>query len=108
MSGLLVTTGGSGAGKGRRRLVEAAAVSWLPRGKSPASLSFGGAQVGCVNTMGDMSREGARVAGTHGGEVACSRQIHTEGSSKYRLIKIKGRGRVRSLAGKRGVSGSQE
>lgn len=62
--------------------MEVAAGSWLPRGRSPLSLSFGGAQVGCVNTIGDMSREGATVARTRGGEMACSQQIHTEGRSK--------------------------
>lgn len=62
VSGLLVSMEGSELCRGSRRLAEAAAGSWLPSGKSPLSLCVG-LQVGCVNTMGDMSREGAAVVG---------------------------------------------
>lgn len=58
--------------------MEVAAGSWLPRGKSPLSRSFGEVQAGCVNTMGDMSREEATVAGMRCDEMTCSRQINTQ------------------------------
>lgn len=76
MSGLLVTTEGSGPCMGRRKLVVAAGGSWPPTGKGTLSLSFGGTEVGCANTMGDMSREGAAVAGMRRGEMTCSQEIH--------------------------------
>lgn len=49
---------------GRRRLEEAAGGSWLPRGRSPVSVSLRGAQVDCVKTTGGISRE-VTGAGTH-------------------------------------------
>lgn len=58
--------------------MEVAAGSWLPRGKSPLSRSFGEVQVGRVNTMGDMSREEATVAGIRCDEITCSQQINTQ------------------------------
>lgn len=64
---------GSGFFRGRKRLVEAAAGSWLPKGKSPLSLSFDGAKVDCVNTMGDMSREAVTVAGMRSGDMTRKR-----------------------------------
>jgi hypothetical protein len=69
---------GSGFFKGRRRPGEAARGSWPPRGKRPLSFSLCAAQEDCVNTMGDMSREGATVAGMHCGEMTCSQQRQTQ------------------------------
>ena len=51
--------------------------SWLPGGRSPLNLSCGGAQVGCVNTMGDMSRDGATAAGMRWGKRTCGGQTWT-------------------------------
>lgn len=63
--------GGSGVRRGRREPLGVAAGSWLPGGKSPLTLSGGGAQGGCANTSGDMSGDGPAVGGACRGERTC-------------------------------------
>lgn len=60
---VLLPTAGSGVGRGRSRLAGLAAGSGFAAAKRPLSAAFGGAGVGWVNTIGDISRVGVTVAG---------------------------------------------
>lgn len=60
---VLLATPDSGAGRGRSRLAELAVASGLAAAKRPLSAALGGAGVGWLNTMGDISSVGVTVAG---------------------------------------------
>lgn len=71
VSGLLELTRGSGFCRGTRRPLDVAGGSGPPRAKSLLSLSLGGVEVQCVNTVGARSRAGGTAAGLCGGEATC-------------------------------------